>query len=114
KKIALLKNLGARVLKIKDKDGKVDLKNLMKELGKLNIASVMIEGGSSINASALSSKIVDKLIFFISPKIIGGTDALPSIGGKSPASLKNVVRIKNSQVKIIGEDILLEGYPFYK
>lgn len=113
KKIALLKNLGAQVLKIKDKDGKVDLKALMKELGKLNIASIMIEGGSSINASALSSKIVDKIMFFIAPMIIGGTDAVPSIGGKSPASLKNVVRIKKSQVKIIGKDILVEGYPFY-
>ncbi|MEF9438408.1 MAG: dihydrofolate reductase family protein [Candidatus Mariimomonas ferrooxydans] len=129
KKIALLKNLGAQVLKIKDKDGKVhpirkkappgfsngvNLKNLMKELGKLNIASLMIEGGSSINASALSSKIVDKIMFFISPRIIGGTDAVPSIGGKFPASLRNAIRIKNPQLKIIGEDILIEGYPFYK
>ncbi len=129
RKIDLLKAKGARVLIIREKNGKVhpigqkappglsngvNLKNLMKELGKLNIASIMIEGGSSINASAMSSKIVDKIMFFISPKIIGGTDAVPSIGGKSPASLRNVVRIKNPQVKIIGEDILLEGYPFYK
>ncbi len=128
RKSDLLKATGVRVLIIREKNGKVhpvrkpgrgfltngiNLKNLMKELGKLNIASLMIEGGSSINASALSSKIVDKIMFFISPRIIGGTDAVPSIGGKSPASLKNVVRIKKSQVKIIGKDILVEGYPFY-
>ncbi len=129
KKINFLKKRGNKVLIVKGRAGKVhpigqkappglsngvNLKALMKELGRLNIASLMIEGGSSINASALSSKIVDKIMFFISPKIIGGTDAVPSVGGKSPASLRNAVRIKNPQVKIIGEDILLEGYPLYK
>jgi diaminohydroxyphosphoribosylaminopyrimidine deaminase/5-amino-6-(5-phosphoribosylamino)uracil reductase len=127
-KIRLLSSLDNRVLVIKDRAGKVhpvrkkaphglsngvNLKSLMKELGKLDITSVMIEGGSSINASALSSKIVDKIMFFITPKIIGGTDAIPSVGGKSPALLKKAVRIRNLYIKKIGEDILLEGNPYY-
>ncbi|MBI4838359.1 MAG: riboflavin biosynthesis protein RibD, partial [Nitrospirae bacterium] len=41
--------------------------------------------------------------------IIGGEDSIPSVGGKSPALLKNVLRIKNLQIKKIGEDLLLEG-----
>jgi len=125
KKIDFLKSRGVKVLfvnpvrkqrrgflsnGVKAKAEKIDLKKLMKELGKLDITSVMIEGGSSINASALSSGIVDKVMFFISPKIIGGTDSIPSIGGKSTALLKNALKIKNLQVKRIGEDILLEGY----
>ncbi|MBI4838360.1 MAG: bifunctional diaminohydroxyphosphoribosylaminopyrimidine deaminase/5-amino-6-(5-phosphoribosylamino)uracil reductase RibD, partial [Nitrospirae bacterium] len=68
KKINKLKNLGVQVLIVKAKNGKVDLKTLMEELGKLNIMSLMIEGGSSINASALSDKVVDKVMFFIAPK----------------------------------------------
>ncbi|MBI5196449.1 MAG: bifunctional diaminohydroxyphosphoribosylaminopyrimidine deaminase/5-amino-6-(5-phosphoribosylamino)uracil reductase RibD [Nitrospirae bacterium] len=109
KKVDILKNLGAQVLIVKAKNGKVDLKALMKELGKLNIMSLMIEGGSSINASALSDKVVDKVMFFIAPKIMGGSDSISSVGGKSPALLKNAFRIKNLQIKKMGEDLLLEG-----
>jgi diaminohydroxyphosphoribosylaminopyrimidine deaminase/5-amino-6-(5-phosphoribosylamino)uracil reductase len=110
KKIEQLQNMGAHVLTLKDKNGKVDLKSLMKKLAKLEIASVMIEGGSSINASALSSKIVDKVMLFIAPIIIGGTDAISSIGGKSPVLLKDAFRLNDLQVNKIGDDLLLEGY----
>ncbi|MBI4847075.1 MAG: bifunctional diaminohydroxyphosphoribosylaminopyrimidine deaminase/5-amino-6-(5-phosphoribosylamino)uracil reductase RibD [Nitrospirae bacterium] len=110
KKINLLTDMGVRVLTVKENAGKVDLKTLMKELGRLDITSVMIEGGSSINASALSSGIVDKVMIFSAPKIIGGVDSIPSIGGKSPALLKNAFNFKNLQVKKVGEDVLLEGY----
>lgn len=112
-KIISLRKSGNKVLIIRIKAGKIDLKSLMKELGKLGITSVMIEGGSSISASALSSKIVDKVLFFTAPKIIGGVDAIPSVGGESPLLLKNAFQIKNLQVKKIGKDILLEGYLNY-
>lgn len=122
-KIASLINKGCRVLVIKTAEVKdaalrrerqqVDLKGLMKELGKLEITSVMIEGGSSISASALSSKIVDKVMFFTAPKIIGGADAVPSVGGKSPALLKNAIKLKDMQATAFGNDILLEGYIDY-
>ena len=110
KKIEQLQNMGAHVLTLKDKNGKVDLKSLMKELARLEIASVMIEGGSSINASALSSKVIDKVMLFIAPRIIGGADAISSIGGRSPVLLKNAFRLNDIQVKKIGDDLLLEGY----
>jgi diaminohydroxyphosphoribosylaminopyrimidine deaminase/5-amino-6-(5-phosphoribosylamino)uracil reductase len=110
KKIDLLQSRGANVLIVRSKDRKVDLENLIKELGKLDITSVMIEGGSSINASAISSGIVDKVMFFTAPKIIGGVNAVSSIGGKSPASLKDAIQLKNIRVTNIGEDILLESY----
>ncbi len=101
---------GNKVLTVKSRDGRVDLKSLMKELGRLEITSVMIEGGSSLNASALSSRIVDKVIFFCAPIIIGGVDAIPSVGGLSPASLKKIVKVKDLQVKQVGDDFLFEGY----
>ena len=108
-KIDSLARLGARALAVKAKAGKVDLKSLMKELGKLEITSVMIEGGSSISASALSAGIVDKVMFFVAPKIIGGVDAVPSVGGKSPKLLKNALKLKDMRTAFFGEDILIEG-----
>ena len=110
KKIEQLQNMGAHVLNVKNSNGRVDLKRLMKELGRLEITSIMIEGGSSINASALSSGIVDKVMIFIAPRIIGGADSIPSIGGKSPVLLKSAFNLKDIQIKHPGEDILVEGY----
>ncbi len=109
-KIAILEKRGIKVLLIKDKASKVDLKVLMKKLGRLNVLSVMIEGGSSIAASALADRIVDKLLFFVAPKIIGGIDAIPSVGGKSPESLKKAIKLINFESLKVGNDILIEGY----
>ena len=110
RKTGLLKARGAGILAVKEKAGKVDLKNLIKELGRLEITSVMIEGGSTINASALSDRIVDKVMIFIAPKILGGIDSIPSVGGKSPALLKGAFELKNLRTMNFGEDILVEGY----
>ncbi|MBI5097699.1 MAG: bifunctional diaminohydroxyphosphoribosylaminopyrimidine deaminase/5-amino-6-(5-phosphoribosylamino)uracil reductase RibD [Nitrospirae bacterium] len=110
KKFILLNNAGIRVLPVKGKNGKVDLKSLMKELGRLEITSVMTEGGSTVNASVLSSGIADKVMIFVASKIIGGIDSIPSVGGKSPALLKKAFKLKHLQINKIGEDVLLEGY----
>lgn len=110
KKIERLSQSGIKVLIIKSKKKRVDLKKLMKELGKLEITSVMVEGGSSITASALADGIVDKVLFFTAPKIIGGVDAIPSVGGKSLVHLKNAFKLRNVKTSNFGDDILVEGY----
>jgi len=110
KKIDLLLSRGVRIIVTGDKDGKVDLKALMKELGGMDITSVMIEGGSSINASALSSGIVDKVLVFVAPRILGGVDSIPSIGGKSPLLIEHAVKLKKTSITTFGDDILLEAY----
>jgi diaminohydroxyphosphoribosylaminopyrimidine deaminase/5-amino-6-(5-phosphoribosylamino)uracil reductase len=110
RKITAIEKTGHRVLVIKDKSGKVNLKHLMKELGRRDIMSILIEGGSSISASALSDRLVNKIMFFVAPKIIGGTNSIASVGGTSPALLKNAFQLKNFQASDFGEDILIEGY----
>jgi len=109
-RIKEIEKLQNRVIVVKDNDGLIDMIALMEELAKMNIVSVMIEGGSSVSASALSSGVIDKVVFFISPMIIGGTDSIPSIGGRSPALLRDAVKIKGLKTRMIGEDILVEGY----
>lgn len=88
----------------------LDLNWLLQSLGKTGIASVLIEGGSSLNAYALSAGIVDKVMFFIAPKIIGGRDSFPAVGGKSFRRLEDAYRIKDLEVMRIGDDFLMEGY----
>ena len=86
------------------------LKWLMEKLGKMEIASVLVEGGSSLNAHALEEGVVDKVMFFIAPIIIGGRESFPAIGGKTFKRLEDAYRIKDVSIKRLGEDILIEGY----
>ncbi|HJX30500.1 MAG TPA: bifunctional diaminohydroxyphosphoribosylaminopyrimidine deaminase/5-amino-6-(5-phosphoribosylamino)uracil reductase RibD, partial [Thermodesulfobacteriota bacterium] len=90
KKRALLEKKGARILVIPSQ-GWVDLCLLMEALGKEEITSVLIEGGSEINTSALQSGIVDKVLFFYAPKIIGGKQAPLMVGGKGIARVKDAL-----------------------
>ncbi len=102
--------IGKGVKIIEYEGERVDLKWLMKKLGEMEITSVMIEGGSSLNAYALQDGIVDKAVFFIAPKIIGGKDSIPAVGGKTFRKLEEAVMIKDMKVKRVGQDLMIEGY----
>lgn len=109
-KIAALKERGAEIIPVDLSEDYINLSSLMKELGSRGIMSLMIEGGSETNASALKEGIVDKVLLFISPKIIGGHDSKGSIGGKSPERLSDAIILRDIKMKRLGEDILIEGY----
>ena len=109
-KIEALKSAGADVLIIDEEEGRVCLRALMQELGRKEITSVLIEGGGEINAAALQAGIVDKLMFFIAPKLIGGKDAPGSIGGVGIARLAEAFELRDVKIAQIGTDFLIEGY----
>ncbi len=88
---------------------RLDLRDAMKRLYQKGITSVLIEGGSSINYNALRDGVVDKVLFFISPKIIGGKDSITPVGGVS-TGLDKPWRIRDMKTRRIGKDILIEGY----
>lgn len=90
--------------------GKLDLNWLIRKLGEMHFTSVLIEGGSSLNSHALEDRIVDKVIFFIAPKIIGGKESFPAVGGKSFQKLEEAFRVTGTVMKRLGEDFLIEGY----
>ncbi|MCX7794321.1 MAG: bifunctional diaminohydroxyphosphoribosylaminopyrimidine deaminase/5-amino-6-(5-phosphoribosylamino)uracil reductase RibD [Thermodesulfovibrionales bacterium] len=88
---------------------RLNLKDALKRLYQKGITSVLIEGGSSLNYYALKDEIVDKVLFFIAPKIIGGKDSLTPVGGIS-TGLENPWRLKDIKIRRLEEDILIEGY----
>jgi len=104
----LLSEKGVGIIKYEGE--KVELNWLMKRLGEMDITSVLIEGGSSLNARALEDGIVDKVMFFIAPIIIGGRESVPAVGGKQYKKLEEAYRMANSTIRRIGEDFLIEGY----
>lgn len=109
-KIKKIQESSAEALVVKSSRGLVDLRDLMKKLGKKGIASVLIEGGSEIHASAIKSGIVDKVAFFIAPLLMTGRDSLCSIGGISPLRLTHAVKLTDVTVKFVGQDLMIEGY----
>jgi diaminohydroxyphosphoribosylaminopyrimidine deaminase/5-amino-6-(5-phosphoribosylamino)uracil reductase len=101
---------GAKIIEAPVRDGLIDLASLMVQLGTLGITSLLIEGGSRVNASALSAGIVDKAIFFYAPKILGGDDGIPMCMGPGPDLMKNCIPVKNINVHRFGDDVMIEGY----
>jgi diaminohydroxyphosphoribosylaminopyrimidine deaminase/5-amino-6-(5-phosphoribosylamino)uracil reductase len=109
-RIKQVEETGAKVLVLPEKDGMVDLKVLMDELGRMDISSVLIEGGATVNNSALRSGIVDKVVFFIAPMIMCGHDAISSVGGLCPESLQSAIKLTDLKVRRSGDDLMVEGY----
>jgi diaminohydroxyphosphoribosylaminopyrimidine deaminase/5-amino-6-(5-phosphoribosylamino)uracil reductase len=109
-RIEKIRKTGAIVLKVKTIGGQIDLKNLMVELGEDKITSIMIEAGPTLAASALKSGIVDKVMYYIAPKLIGGNSAPTPVGGEGFKKLSEAIHLNNVNVRMFGEDVLIEGY----
>lgn len=88
----------------------VNLQVLMNRLGEMKIDSIIIEGGASINASALKAGIVNKVYAYIAPKIIMGEHAKSPVGGEGIAYMKDALCLNSIATETIGNDILLTGY----
>ena len=91
----------------KERNGKVSLSNLLKELGEREIMSVLVEGGSEIVTSLLKANLVDKMIIPIAPKIIG--NGLEAIGDLNINKIKNTIKFSSFKTMKKGEDLIFEG-----
>ena len=111
KKIARFERTGCEVLILKEKNGRVNLRQLMEELGKREITSVLVEGGGELIGGLVEERLVDKFLFFISPKIIGGRDAVTSVEGKGVGIIERALNLKNIEYKTIGRDLLITCSP---
>ena len=101
---------GVKIIKTDGIDKGVNLELLMDELYKLEIDSVLLEGGGTLNSSAIRSGIVNKVMYFIAPKIIGGKNAPTSVEGDGADRMNNALMVRDISVRKFGDDILLEGY----
>jgi diaminohydroxyphosphoribosylaminopyrimidine deaminase/5-amino-6-(5-phosphoribosylamino)uracil reductase len=103
----MLEDKGINILSFHDK---LSLDWLMEKLGERGIMSVLIEGGSGLAGYAVDEGVVDKVMFFIAPMIVGGREAFPAVGGKGIEKIKDAYNVRNLKIRRIGEDLLLEGY----
>ncbi len=98
------------ILEVKEKEGVINLRDMMKKLARLKITNILIEGGGTLIGSLFDEGLVDKVLFFISPKIIGGKGAISSVMGKGAAHPDKASRLKNIRLRRIGGDFLIEGH----
>ena len=80
-------------------------------LGKRPFVSLLLEGGGELAASALNAGIVDKIEFHYAPKILGGRNSRPGVGGPDPLTLSEAFPIENMSVRQLGADFAVTGYP---
>ena len=113
KKKKELERIGAIVFPCPQKDGEVDLKKFMNFIAARGINSLLLEGGSIIDGAMVDAKLVDRFCFFIAPKIIGGKDAKPPIGGIGVKLMNEAILLKNMMMEKVGVDYLISGEPEY-
>ena len=113
KKIEFLKDKGVDVIISMDSAGFVDLRALMQSLAARGIMHILVEGGGQVVSGFLKKSLVDEMLVFISPKVIGGRDAITSVEGEGVKLVKHATRLNNIKVKLFKSDILIQGRPVY-
>lgn len=103
----------AEVIRCKEKDGRVDIKDLCQKLYQMKIGSILVEGGASVNNSFLEENLVDKIYEFISPQIISGYKSKSPFYGKGVDYIKDSYKFKFVDLKTFDQDIMIEADNVY-
>jgi len=111
-KQAELEKLGVRIEKIAtvEMDSRPDLPAILRRLGELEITSLMIEGGATVNWAALAANVVDKVFLYYAPKILAGTGSVPFAAGAGFRHMSQAAQVKHLHLHRFGEDFAVEGY----
>ena len=105
-----LEEAGAEVLQLKPWKTLVDLNDLFEELGRREITSVLVEGGSTLLGSLFDGGMVDKVVAFIATVIIGGEDAKSAVGGQGANRIGQALQLRDIKIERCGKDVMVIGY----
>ena len=107
-RISRLEDAGCRILQCRAHSGKVDLRSLARQLGEMELTNVLIEGGGALLGSFLDHRLIDEVMVFVAPKLIGGRDA-PTIAGCGVARLSDALSLHSTVLRRFGDDALICG-----
>lgn len=110
KKMKGFKEAGAEVIELPAEGDLIDLAELLTELGKRSITSVLVEGGGMLLGYLFDRGLVDKVLAFVSPIIIGGEEAKTAVGGKGVDRVIEGLQLTQVGVERIGDSVLISGY----
>ncbi len=100
---------GARLLPIRPRRGKVSLHGALEALASAGLGTILVEGGGGLAAALLAEDLVDELLWFAAPKLLG-SDARPAIGALGVAQLAAAPAFAISRVRRFGPDLLVEAH----
>ncbi len=106
-----LEQAGVEVVRVETSAGQIKLACLLEELGRRQVTSLLVEGGATVAASIIEQRLADKFTFFIAPKIIGGREAIPAIGGLGCERLSDALELCDVELVRRGVDWEVTGYP---
>ena len=106
-----MESLGVKVIQVPVDGAQLDLPQVLRQLTKHSLTSVLVEGGAAVAASIVEQRLLDKVTFFFAPKIIGGQDAKSAIEGEGVARLSDALELRDLKVTPRGTDLEITGYP---
>ncbi|USG66792.1 bifunctional diaminohydroxyphosphoribosylaminopyrimidine deaminase/5-amino-6-(5-phosphoribosylamino)uracil reductase RibD [Brevibacillus ruminantium] len=107
-----LESLGAEVVRLA---GRVSVEQVLAELGKRGISSLLVEGGATVNGSFLDARAVQKVVHFLSCKLVGGAAAPASYGGLGQSFMQDAISLADVEMELFGgHDLCIAGYPVWK
>ncbi|MEK7673339.1 MAG: bifunctional diaminohydroxyphosphoribosylaminopyrimidine deaminase/5-amino-6-(5-phosphoribosylamino)uracil reductase RibD [Patescibacteria group bacterium] len=89
---------------------KVDVVKLVRFLGARGVQSVFVEGGSKVHGLFFDENLVDKVLFYVAPKLFGGSDSISVIGGKGVKKIDSSLEFEELQVEVVGQDLKIKGF----
>jgi len=102
--------VGAEVAELSLEDGLVDVNELLRELGKREVTSVLVEGGGALLGSLFDHGLVDKVVVFVAPAIIGGARAVTPVAGQGVGKVSEALRLHRVSTCPCGGDVIIVGY----
>jgi diaminohydroxyphosphoribosylaminopyrimidine deaminase/5-amino-6-(5-phosphoribosylamino)uracil reductase len=111
RRVDRLRSRRVSVLVVPARSGRVSLGACLDQLGQLGITGLLIEGGGEVNACALREGLVNRVMLYVAPSLLGGQDAKGIMGGRAPGRLEDAIRLTDLRIRRVGTDYLAEGTP---
>lgn len=108
-RIASLRDAGVEVLVVPGEGSRVDLRQVLSELGQRSMTNVLIEGGGQLLGSAFDQNLVDETHVFIAPKFAGGAEAISPVAGVGLEMISENSQLRSPTIEQVGDDVYVHG-----
>ena len=102
------------ILVCKTRQRRIDIAALLEHLGEQCVTSLLVEGGATLLGHMIRERLIDKFFIFKAPKILGGGDGVPMAAGTGPKRMDECLRLRDLEIRRIGDDTLFIAYPDYR
>lgn len=109
-RLKAIQEKGAEVVPIATCSSGIDLHAVLRQIGQRGYSSILVEAGSTLNSTFLSENLIDRMVLFFAPRIIGGSLAPGAFGGDGIASLSDSVELEDIEITSVGADLMINGY----